>query len=172
MGPGSCGHSPCLRHWRIDHSLIGCSVYLVINKNFNFRVFYFLVLCVFFYRGTSVELEMRANQLGSLLRFQYGSIRGWASALTRHLIEWDLLIQFFLVRCSGLTESRWADEVSRTVDSLFNIWLQATSTSKQQMHQEMNNSLANCFITSGQWLPLPTECQVITYLVYFIFLLG
>jgi hypothetical protein len=100
-------------------------------------------------RCSNLELQMTAKQLGSLFRFQYGSIR------------------------SGLTDDRWSDEVGRTVDSLFNIWLQppppplscaaAVAAAAKQQQQEMNSirtRLANCFITSGHWLPLPTECQV------------
>lgn len=111
---------------------------------------------------------MRAKQLGSLLRFQYGSIRGWVefySQVNREKAKFVIKLC-----CSGLTESRWADEIRRTVGSLFNIWLPAataSTTKQQQQHQEMN-SLANCFITSGHWLSLPTECQVINITLQYL----
>jgi len=140
----SSNNPPLSSYWPLRQH----GTYINYQDNLNYKRF--KKKCIFDLvvgRCSNLELQMMAKQLGSLLSYQYGSIR------------------------SGLTDIRWSDEVGRTVDSLFNIWLQphpplycataAVGVSAKQ--QEMNSGrtrLANCFITSGQWLPLPTECQV------------
>nr|CAH0110389.1 unnamed protein product [Daphnia galeata] len=94
-----------------------------------------------------IELQMTAQQLASLFRFQYGSIR------------------------RALTEPRLADEIRRIVDSLFH-WLQQQGVGKSAGNastvspggsNDMSrpfNRLSNYFVTCGQWLPLPPESHL------------
>jgi hypothetical protein len=126
---------------------------------------------------------MTAQQLASLFRFQYGSIRRFLLKYLKKKIKlnsnddrFHSKFSFYLFKIKrALTEPRLADEIRRIVDSLFH-WLQLQGVGKSAGNastvspggsNDMSrpfNRLSNYFVTCGQWLPLPPESHVTIHL--------